>query len=790
MPARPLVFLCALALLAAASAVHAGAPCRAGSFAPSDARAVAAVRGAIAQACPCAAYDGSAPDKTHGRYVRCAKAVVADALDGTPLLGRFTLRRECRSEVMRLQTGSTCGYAPVEQRVVCCEAKPANGKTKTRVRERATCVGSANGQVLRTACLASPFPDVCSGDATPACRSISAQTTLEVASAAEPANTPGSPGVTPTNPKLLAQFGGAGFSLNNARYTRWRLAGPQPQPDAILVLVPGFEGGAGDFKLLAENVLARGDAAGLVLEVWGVDRRTNQLEDMVGLELAEQFLAPEIGLDWLFGGELGLTLHPVLAAGPNRRAVFYDPQGDVPFLAGWTNLVFSRDIDAVVAAARGIARNQNVFLGGHSAGTGFAARYAATDFDLSGAGPADPGYARLRGLVLLEGGGGSVPATLPSADTLDRIAAKFDGGLYGAVRDNAARCVDGNTPCTIATEATDCVEQVPPKCTLPTTAYAIVPGLLNARILAAVEPPAIQGVLDPDGGQIILQVDQGASGNNAIAKVPDLAGLALLPQATVYGGIGSFIDDDGTIAGLATFVATSVGAPGPTPPPGELLTWIDATESPMPASALPNNGPAPTALPGARWGQEKEVTRFGRMLTTFFAGGTNFADIYYPNAGPSTTTVTGVCAAGFCTVGNVGAACSTNGQCSQSLGLDSTALSVGRGRRDIENLTQVANIDIPVLAVGGTNGLAPVPGAFTAFAQSIGTCATPGCDGTSRVPAPATPDPAFPTFGGAAGGFEVVMAEGFAHVDVLTAEDDANNPVVAAIVDFMDRNSD
>ena len=54
-------------------------------------------------------------------------------------------------------------------------------------------------------------------------------------------------------------------------------------------------------------------------------------------------------------------------------------------MAEWTGLVFSRDIDAVVQAADAAVRNHNVFLGGHSAGTGFTARYAATDFALTGA---------------------------------------------------------------------------------------------------------------------------------------------------------------------------------------------------------------------------------------------------------------------------------------------------------------------------------------------------------------------------------------------------------------------
>jgi hypothetical protein len=50
------------------------------------------------------------------------------------------------------------------------------------------------------------------------------------------------------------------------------------------------------------------------------------------------------------------------------------------------------------------------------------------------------------------------------------------------------------------------------------------------------------------------------------------------------------------------------------------------------------------------------------------------------------------------------------------------------------------------------------------------------------------PNPAFPTFGNVPGGFEVVLAEGFAHIDVLTAEDDADNPIPAALVDFIERN--
>jgi len=152
------------------------------------------------------------------------------------------------------------------------------------------------------------------------------------------------------------------------------------------------------------------------------------------------------------------------------------------------------------------------------------------------------------------------------------------------------------------------------------------------------------------------------------------------------------------------------------------------------------------------------------------------------------TTAAGTCAAGVCTRGNVGASCANNAACGQAISLDSTALSVGRGRRDIENLTQAPAIDLPVLAIGGSNGLTPVPARYTAFAQSIGPCTRPSCTGTARLVDPSLPSPAFPTFGGTAGGFEVVIAEGFAHIDVVAAEDDAENPIVGAVADFIARN--
>jgi pimeloyl-ACP methyl ester carboxylesterase len=595
------------------------------------------------------------------------------------------------------------------------------------------------------------------------------QESERIPSSATPAMTPGSPGVVVDNPKLLQHFGSEGPDLNNAIYTRYFLSdASEMQPDAILVLVPGFEGGASNFAILADQLMRRmREETAMIVEVWAMDRRSEQLEDRAGLELAEQEGDAYLALDFLFGEELGLELDPRLVDGPNRRLITYNTSSDLAFIANWTPLVHSKDIESVVQLALSVVRNNNVFLGGHSAGTGYAARYAATDFDTESE-AVDPGYQRLRGLVLLEGGGGAL-ADPVSEDTLNRIEARFDGGLFGAVRDQAPRCVDGITSCNIETEASACAAFSNTACTLPTDAYAA--GLINTETFAAGELVALDGDLNGDDSLSILQQDQnGIEGNSAFNQVPELfpirllIGTALGTSVSLYG---QYLDDDGLGAAAAPFLAASVGAPGPVV--DGLTTWLNFDEE-LPASVLEDNGPAPVEpVRGKVWGVEVEPTDFeGRILNASYKGNTNFFDWYYPSSGLGVTA---------------------------ELGLDTTKLSapppLGRGRSDIDNRTQAGNINIPVIGFGGSNGLTPVPGSFLAFAKAIGPCQAPACDGiTTRFIDETQPSVAFPTYGDVSGGYEVYISEGYAHIDVLTAEDREDNQVIGPLVQFLQRNSE
>src|SRR5262249_42159859 len=152
-----------------------------------------------------------------------------------------------------------------------------------------------------------------------------------------------------------------------------------------------------------------------------------------------------------------------------------------------------------------------------------------------------PGFSKLAGIVLLEGGGGAVPASPPSSDQLDNVIAKADGGLYHAVQDGAARCVDGS-PCT--TDADCAAVALPPgavtnKCVARVDAYtgSDTSGIvfIDPQIQAAGDIAGLQGVLDPDG-LVAIQQDYGAG--NAVNTVPGLGILHALPPASASAGLG------------------------------------------------------------------------------------------------------------------------------------------------------------------------------------------------------------------------------------------------------------
>ncbi|MFI5122393.1 MAG: hypothetical protein ACHQJ5_05815 [Vicinamibacteria bacterium] len=160
--------------------------------------------------------------------------------------------------------------------------------------------------------------------------------------------------------------------------------GPK-KADRVLVLMPGTQGGAGDFTLLARDLTKQVDG----LQVWSIDRRTQALEDT---PVFAQALAGEKSLQEMFDYYLGWITN---GGTPAAHFSFLDAN-TVPFAREWGMATALDDARKVVLAAGKGGRE--VILGGHSLGASLTAAYAAWDFN------GKPGYKDVDGLVLIDGG--------------------------------------------------------------------------------------------------------------------------------------------------------------------------------------------------------------------------------------------------------------------------------------------------------------------------------------------------------------------------------------------------
>ncbi len=144
---------------------------------------------------------------------------------------------------------------------------------------------------------------------------------------------------------------------------------------AVVVLMPGFLGGAANFDRLARSMVAKDPS----LEVWAIDRRSNQLEDHSRLQEALTKRNPRLAWQYHFA--------------PNGFQA-RDPK-DLKFMGFWGLQVHLEDLRRVVQLAR--TYGQKVVLGGHSLGAVMVSLYAGWDFN------GTPGYKDIDSLLLLDG---------------------------------------------------------------------------------------------------------------------------------------------------------------------------------------------------------------------------------------------------------------------------------------------------------------------------------------------------------------------------------------------------
>ncbi|RIK92661.1 MAG: hypothetical protein DCC71_24405 [Proteobacteria bacterium] len=324
--------------------------------------------------------------------------------------------------------------------------------------------------------------------------------------------------------------------------------------------------------------------------------------------------------------------------------------------------------------------------------------FAAYDFDPDPA-VVDAGYAHVDGVLLLEGGGGRGP----SASAPDR--AGYEATVAALAQpggpDVFLGSFQGIEPAILGPGA----EQ-------RTTVFLSPP--FSLFFGAPADNRALIGLFIDDDFQpfTAFRASLGFSDDGVNAYAPAGAGLGEFYVTQPNGDLRRWKDfDDPTL---------------PTCPPN--------TFNRSPGCAILSNGAPPgPGEPIRVWGDEVEVTSLDDILE-IQALPSNFVEWYFGSGRP----------------GLDGA-----------YGIDSSALVAeyvaATGSEGPLVLTQNANVDVPVLGIGGSNGLAPLERSFAPYLDSI---ATPTADK------------------------QVAILEGQAHLDTLTARD---NPAVPLVVDWINR---
>lgn len=164
--------------------------------------------------------------------------------------------------------------------------------------------------------------------------------------------------------------------------------------DAILIFQPGLLSGANVFTLLAENLVYRAGVAGKRIEVLVLDRRDQCLADLRGLNAAEQARDPNVALNYYYRQ----------AEIDGQRFSGFLTSDQVPFLAEFGLQQTLSDLMALIeyAVPDQQARQQKLFVGGHSLGGNLTSAFMGWDFDGNRLTLDDAGYNQAAGFIRLD----------------------------------------------------------------------------------------------------------------------------------------------------------------------------------------------------------------------------------------------------------------------------------------------------------------------------------------------------------------------------------------------------
>jgi dienelactone hydrolase len=322
--------------------------------------------------------------------------------------------------------------------------------------------------------------------------------------------------------------------LDRVQIVRFRMRGVS-EVRAVVIAMPGIFGGAGSFEHLARHLVRRANEAGEPIEVWAIDRRSNLLEDLRGVDAAEATENPDVARGYYLRGE---TVGGEAFDG-------YVAQQDVPYMSEWGLATHLEDLRALIEQVPMADRQARVFLMGHSLGASMTEAFAAWRFgDTRGA-------EMLAGMILVDGAAGGSPLEE------DQYQNGTMGGLMSVPGIDAIRT---------------------------TTRYLALP-LLGVQVYTVAEIAAMSALYAPDA------VERDRARADVLGVLMSL-NARTLPDMTNEAAFGFAFDDASN--GLS-FAAVSMGQPagGPVeeymslfgstltrPSDGDAsYTWVDALEA-------------------------------------------------------------------------------------------------------------------------------------------------------------------------------------------------------------------
>jgi hypothetical protein len=203
-------------------------------------------------------------------------------------------------------------------------------------------------------------------------------------------------------------------ALDHIKFLRYSVDGAAKtfqSADAVIIALSGLHAGNNGFDKFAKEAVAKAWAYRQInIEVWAVDRRVNNLEDLTGLNYLEELAKTGQLTNVSQAGEIlnGYYYHtpsnsPYITINGKTFQGFYTGK-TAPWLSEFGLRMAMEDVRVVIQNyfPNQADSKKKVYIAGDSLGATVAADFASWDFDGNASTTADAGYSYIAGVMALD----------------------------------------------------------------------------------------------------------------------------------------------------------------------------------------------------------------------------------------------------------------------------------------------------------------------------------------------------------------------------------------------------